>query len=81
MSKLRLCLSNVMEIFKAVFLPNSDLSPFSAKASFQILCVFSLETVMRNDSADNLERLEAANLHCEMHYLLLSIPHTNMTTL
>jgi hypothetical protein len=72
MSKLRLCLSNVMEISKAVFLPNSDLSPFSAKASFQILWVnFSLQTVMRNDSADNLERLEAANLHCEMHYLLL----------
>jgi hypothetical protein len=30
---------------------------------------------MRNDSADDLEPLErfdAANLHCEMHYFLLS---------
>jgi hypothetical protein len=36
---------------------------------------------MRNDSADDLERLDAANLHCGMHYLLLSIPHTNLKTL
>jgi hypothetical protein len=26
---------------------------------------------MRNDSADDLERFDAANLHCEIHYLLL----------
>jgi hypothetical protein len=36
--------------------------------------------VMRNDSADDLERLDAANLHREMHYLLFLIPHTNLTT-
>jgi hypothetical protein len=35
--------------------------------------------VMRNDSANDLELLDAANLHCEIHYLLLSIPHTNLT--
>jgi hypothetical protein len=34
---------------------------------------------MRNDSADDLERLDTANLHCEMHYLLLSILHTTLT--
>jgi hypothetical protein len=55
---------------------------FFAKASFQILCVnFSTQTVMRNDSTDDLERLDAANVHCEMHYFLRSIPHTNLTTL
>jgi hypothetical protein len=32
-----------------------------------------------NDSVDDLERLDAANLHREMHYLLLSIPHSNLT--
>jgi hypothetical protein len=105
MSKLRLCLSNVTEMFNVVFLLNPGLSPsnptlhstesgpffhalrdcpppFFTKAIFQILCVnFSMQTVMRNDSADDLERLDAANLHCEMHYLLFSIPHTNLTTL
>jgi hypothetical protein len=57
--------------------------PFFAKGFFQILRVnFSTQTtVMRNDSADDLERLDAANLHCGMHYLLLSIPHTNLKTL
>jgi hypothetical protein len=34
---------------------------------------------MRNDSANALELLDAANLHCEIHYLLLSILHTNLT--
>jgi hypothetical protein len=104
MSKLRLCLFNVIETSNVVFLLNSGLSPFNswwyriraifsrsgigcpllffAKASLKILCVnFSLQTVMRNDSADDLERLDAANLHWEMHCLLLLIPHTNMTTL
>jgi hypothetical protein len=54
MSKLRLCLSNIIEMSNVVFLLNSGLSPFNpsqyrirviyplsfvAKASFQILCV------------------------------------------
>jgi hypothetical protein len=42
---------------------------------FQILCVnFSTQTqmtVMRNDSADDLARLDVANLYCEMHIQLL----------
>jgi hypothetical protein len=94
MSKLRLCLSNIIEMSNVVFLLNSGLSPFNssqyriraifsryvkgcplpfiAKESFQILCVvhFSTQTVMRNDSSDDLERLDAANLHCEMHCLV-----------
>jgi hypothetical protein len=28
-------------------------------------------TVMRNDSADYLARLDVANLYCEMHFQLL----------
>jgi hypothetical protein len=37
--------------------------PLFTMASFQIMCVnFSTQTVMRNDSADDLERLDADNL-------------------
>jgi hypothetical protein len=45
----------------------------TTKAPFQILCVnFSTQmTVMRNDSADDLARLDVANLYCEMHFQLL----------
>jgi hypothetical protein len=28
-------------------------------------------TVMRNDSADDLARLDVANLYCEMHFQML----------
>jgi hypothetical protein len=35
-------------------------------------------TVMRNDSADDLARLDVANLYCAN---ALSIAHTNLTTL
>jgi hypothetical protein len=63
------------------FLVNSGLSPFNSSGQFfhslrttkvpflQILCVnFSMQTkmtVMRNDSADDLARLDVANLHCD----------------
>jgi hypothetical protein len=44
----------------------------TTKAPFQILCVhFSTQTqmtVMRNDSAHDLARLDVANLYCEMHF-------------
>jgi hypothetical protein len=50
-------------------------SLWTTKAPFQILCVnFSTQTqmtVMRNDSADDLARLDVANLYCEMHFQLL----------
>jgi hypothetical protein len=40
---------------------------------FKFLCVnFSTQmTVMRNDSADDLARLDVANLYCEMHFQFL----------
>jgi hypothetical protein len=70
---------------KTIFLRSVGGCPlfFLAKTFFQIFCVnFSTQTtVMRNDSADDLKRLDAANLHSEMHCLLLSIAHTNLTTL
>jgi hypothetical protein len=69
------------------FLLNSGLSPFNSSGPFfhslrttkapflQILCVnFSTQTqmtVMRNDSADALARLDVTNLYCEMHFQLL----------
>jgi hypothetical protein len=47
----------------------------TTKAPFQILCVnFSTQTqmtVMRNDSADDLARLNVANLYCANHFRLL----------
>jgi hypothetical protein len=45
----------------------------TTKAPFQILCVnFSTQmTIMRNDSVDDLARLDVANLYCEKHFQLL----------
>jgi hypothetical protein len=42
----------------------------TTKAPFQILCV-NFSTVMRNDRADDLARLDVANLYCEIHFQLL----------
>jgi hypothetical protein len=55
--------------------------PFFAKATFQILCS-NFSTQMTAPMILNLNgSIDTANLHCEMHYLPLSIPHTNLTTL
>jgi hypothetical protein len=50
-------------------------SLYTTKAPFQIFCVnFSTQTQMtvtRNDSVDDLARLDVANLYCEKHFQLL----------